>query len=133
MMRAWGWFATIITIRIIMIISAQIISITSGWQVLLELRCLHLINVEFRYVTRPCAQVASVLGQGGTLAYYPTCSSFFDGTDPTMRVIVKGDLSSNNPVELGASLAIPFGAAGWLSLLLHTIAIETYVSLKPLQ
>ena len=31
MMRAWGWFATIITIRIIMIISAQIISITSGW------------------------------------------------------------------------------------------------------
>lgn len=31
MMRAWGWFATIITIRIIMIISAQIISITDGW------------------------------------------------------------------------------------------------------
>ena len=31
MMRAWGWFATIITIRIIMIISAQIISATSGW------------------------------------------------------------------------------------------------------
>lgn len=31
MMRAWGWFATIITIRIIMIISAQVISVTSGW------------------------------------------------------------------------------------------------------
>lgn len=31
MMRAWVWFGTIITIRIIMIISAQIISITDGW------------------------------------------------------------------------------------------------------
>lgn len=31
MMRAWAWFATIITIRIIMIISAQVISVSSGW------------------------------------------------------------------------------------------------------
>ena len=49
-----------------------------------------------------------------------------------MRVIVKGDFASDNSIELGASLAIPFGAAGWLALLLHTIAIETYVSQEPL-
>ena len=33
MMRTWSWFATIITIRIIMIISAQIISAQANWQV----------------------------------------------------------------------------------------------------
>lgn len=31
-------------------------------------------------------------------------------------------------MELSAALAIPFGTAGWLALLLHTIAIEVYVS-----
>lgn len=31
MLRTWAWFATIITIRLIMIISAQIISATGGW------------------------------------------------------------------------------------------------------
>jgi hypothetical protein len=31
-------------------------------------------------------------------------------------------------MELSAALGIPFGAAGWLALLLHTFAIECYVS-----
>jgi hypothetical protein len=31
MMRTWVWFATIIIVRIIMIISAQIISASGGW------------------------------------------------------------------------------------------------------
>jgi len=31
-------------------------------------------------------------------------------------------------MELTAALGIPFGAAGWLALLLHTFAIECYVS-----
>jgi hypothetical protein len=64
----------------------------------------------------------------GTLVQYPQCSAFFNGSDPKMRVIVTSDFASNNPIELSASLAIPFGSAGWLALLLHTIAIELYVS-----
>lgn len=80
-------------------------------------------------MTRPCAQIASVLDEVDTLAFYPACSSFLDGSNPDVRVIVEGDFASQNPLELGAALAIPFGAAGWLSLLLHTIAIETYVSI----
>jgi hypothetical protein len=81
-----------------------------------------------RFTTRPCSQIAFVLGQDGTVADYPQCSQYFDESDPTERVIVTADFASNNPVELAASLAVPFGTAGWLALLLHTIAIELYVS-----
>lgn len=81
-----------------------------------------------RFTTRPCSQIAFVLGQDGTVVDYPQCSQYFDGSDPTKRVIVTADFASNNPVEIAASLAVPFGTAGWLALLLHTIAIELYVS-----
>jgi hypothetical protein len=36
-------------------------------------------------------------------------------------------------MELSAALGIPFGAAGWLALLLHTFAIECYVSTSQLR
>jgi hypothetical protein len=43
---------------------------------------------------------------------------------------VTADFASSNPVELAASLSVPFGTAGWLALLIHTIAIEFYVSMQ---
>ncbi|KAG9605835.1 hypothetical protein KCU77_g583, partial [Aureobasidium melanogenum] len=112
MLRVWAWFSTIITIRIIMIISAQIISMSRDW-----------------YTVRPCAQIAFALGQSKTLVAYPQCAEYFNGNAPNLPVIVTADFASDNSMELSAALGIPFGAAGWLSLLLHTIAIETYVSM----
>ncbi|KAG9529425.1 hypothetical protein KCU93_g3543, partial [Aureobasidium melanogenum] len=114
MLRVWAWFSTIITIRIIMIISAQIISVSRDW-----------------YTVRTCAQVAFALGQSKTLAAYPQCTDFFDGNAPRLPVIVTADFASDNSMELSAALGIPFGAAGWLALLLHTLAIETYLRLTP--
>ncbi|KAH0175390.1 hypothetical protein KCU67_g240, partial [Aureobasidium melanogenum] len=114
MLRVWAWFSTIITIRIIMIISAQIISVSRDW-----------------YTVRTCAQVAFALGQNKTLAAYPQCAAFFDGNAPRLPVIVTADFASDNSMELSAALGIPFGGAGWLSLLLHTLAIETYLRLTP--
>ncbi|THY71254.1 hypothetical protein D6C94_07795 [Aureobasidium pullulans] len=114
MMRTWAWFATIITIRIIMIISAQIISMNRNW-----------------YTTRPCAQIEFALGRNDTLAAYPGCADYFNGKSPDLPVVVTVDFSSDNAMELSAALAIPFGTAGWLALLLHTIAIEVYLRLTP--
>ena len=62
------------------------------------------------------------------MADYPQCSQYLNGSDPSKRVIVTAKFASSNPVELAASLAVPFGTAGWLALLLHTITIELYVS-----
>ncbi|KAI5207931.1 hypothetical protein AUEXF2481DRAFT_7839 [Aureobasidium subglaciale EXF-2481] len=114
MLRTWAWFSTIVTIRIIMIISAQIISTNRNW-----------------YTTRPCAQIAFALGQNDTLAAYPQCEGYFNGNAPNLPVVVTVDFSNDNSMELSAALAVPFGAAGWLALLLHTIAIEGYLRLTP--
>lgn len=82
-----------------------------------------------RYTVRPCAQIAFALGENETLAAYPQCADYFNGNAPNLPVIVTADFSSDNSMELSAALGIPFGAAGWLALLLHTLAIETYVSM----
>lgn len=82
-----------------------------------------------RYTVRSCAQVAFALGHNETLAAYPQCSEYFNGNAPNLPVIVTADFASDNSMELSAALGIPFGGAGWLALLLHTIAIETYVSM----
>jgi hypothetical protein len=94
-----------------MIISAQIISMSRNW-----------------YTVRPCAQIAFALGQNDTLAAYPQCIDYFNGNNPNLPVIVTADFASSNSMELSAALGIPFGAAGWLALLIHTFAIECYVS-----
>ncbi|KAI4721212.1 hypothetical protein E4T48_02517 [Aureobasidium sp. EXF-10727] len=114
MLRTWAWFSTIVTIRIIMIISAQIISMNRNW-----------------YTVRPCAQIAFALGENDTLAAYPQCADYFNGNAPNLPVIVTADFASENSMELSVALGIPFGAAGWLALLLHTIAIEFYLRLTP--
>lgn len=84
-----------------------------------------------RTTTRPCAQIASVLSQNATLASYPACSAFFDNPSSAqnLRVVVTANFASSNPMELSAALAIPFGTAGWVALVLHSIAVEVYVSL----
>lgn len=81
-----------------------------------------------RYTVRPCAQIAFALGETDTLAAYPQCIDYFNGIAPNLPVVVTADFSSSNAMELSAALGIPFGAAGWLALLLHTFAIECYVS-----
>lgn len=87
------------------------------------------LTVSLRYTVRTCAQVAFALGQNETLAAYPQCVGYFDGNEPTRPIIVTADFASDNSMEFSAALGIPFGAAGWLALLLHTFAIETYVSI----
>jgi hypothetical protein len=32
-------------------------------------------------------------------------------------------------MQISTALAIPFGTAGWIAIVLHTIAIELYVSI----
>lgn len=114
MMRAWAYFSAIITLRLIMFSSAAIISNMDGW-----------------YSVRPCAQVASIVGEKGTLFFYPNCAAFFDGTNPNKEIIVKANFNSANPMEIGASLGIPFGSSGWLAFWLHAIIVELYLRLTP--
>jgi hypothetical protein len=114
MMRAWAYFSCIITIRLIMFSSAAIISSIGGF-----------------YTVRPCAQIASVVGKQGTLFFYPDCAPYVNGTNPNQQVIVEANFNSEDPIEIGASLGIPFGSAGWLSFWLHAVIVELYLRLTP--
>lgn len=93
-----------------MIISAQIIS-----------------GMRHFAIVRPCAQINSVLGRGATSALYPSCKAFFQG-DTGAQAIVQPDFNSDDPMEITVSMSVGFGAAGFIALWLHVIAVELYVS-----
>ncbi|KAF2770568.1 hypothetical protein EJ03DRAFT_291242 [Teratosphaeria nubilosa] len=114
MMRTWVWFAQPVTFRIISKCAGPIITALQYW-----------------YTVVPCKEIASVLGQNGTLAFYPGCATYFDGTELAKQVIVHADIASKNPVEINSAIAISFGTCGWVSLLVHTLAIELYLRLTP--
>ena len=76
----------------------------------------------------PCTKINSVLGPDMTVNTYPDCINFFNGTNKAQQVVVTANFNSLNPMEIGASLDISFGAAGWLALWIHAILIEFYVS-----
>ena len=83
------------------------------------------------FTTKPCAQIAFIFGQSNTLHLYPICSHYFDGSNPLQRAIVEANFLSSDPNEIAAALGIPFGTAGWISFLLHAVAVEIYVCPLP--
>lgn len=93
--------------------SAAIISIIAGW-----------------YTTRSCAQINFIFGRTNTLAVYPACVAYYNGANVNQHVVVKATESTGaNPMEVGASLGVTFGAAGWMAFWLHATGVELYVSL----
>lgn len=104
MMRAWVYSASIITLRLIQIIAANIIG---------------KIPASFRPI--PCEQIDSVGGEAASL--YANCA-----TDPSGWAVVKMDFAGN-VVEIMAALQGTFGGAGILALILHAIGIELYLHL----
>lgn len=86
-----------------------------------------------RFETRECAQIDFTLGRRGTLAYYPAYLAFYDGSNVHQRVTVTADFGSADSVELAVGAAVPFDTAGWLALVLHTVAVELYVGGFPIR
>jgi hypothetical protein len=100
---------SIITLRIIMIIATTIIS-----------------DIGTYNTVRPCAQLAYI--SEGLARQYHDCTEYFDGSNPNAVAIVNANLNSPKPGEIGAALGISFGMAIWLSLAIHAIGVEVYVS-----
>jgi hypothetical protein len=103
---------SIITLRIIMIISANVISsMGSYWDVW------------------PCAKLDWIYKNdcNATIARFPSCSSFYDGSVPVQVVPVHADFNSDADEERGAVMGLTFGMAGWIAMFLHGIGVEIYV------
>lgn len=103
---------SIITNRIILIISAQIISSIGSY-----------------YIVWPCAKIAYTMrSEQATLEKYPTCESYFDGSSPGQQAVVHADFGSGNSTELAAAMNLCFGMALWVALAMHAVGVEVYVS-----
>jgi uncharacterized membrane protein len=112
MLRAMFLFGTIITTRIIMIIAALIITKLGDF-----------------YELVPCAEIAFARSVGTAdaafLQDYPVCRI-------AAYTAVTASMSGTPGVEtVGAALALPFGAALWMSIFLHLVGLEIYLQLTP--
>ena len=80
------------------------------------------------YALRSCATLNFIhKSENATMALYPVCASFFDGTNPNQEAIVHANMKGL-PSEIGAALGMPFGMSLWLALAIHAIGVEIYVS-----
>ncbi|KAF5235713.1 hypothetical protein FANTH_11593 [Fusarium anthophilum] len=109
MLRAWFYAGSIITVRIIMIISAVTMS----------------KNPSFR-LPMQCAKVASFYDDTESLiAKYPTCQ------DLNAWVAVQGDMAGEGTENIASALSLGFSMGLWLALAIHAIGIEVYLHLTP--
>ncbi len=112
MLRTWFYAGSIITLRIIMIISTLVITQAGGF-----------------YQGRPCKEIAFTLDDDKTFANsYPQCFVANGSTDGW--VAVKADFAGN-VAQIGTSLGVTFGTAGWLALVMHAVGVEIYLKLTP--
>ena len=110
MLRAMFYLGTIITTRIIMILSALIISSIGSY-----------------YQIQTCGQVSFIhesIQKANEL--YPECINATENTN----IIVHAQFGSQAE-QIGASLGLGFGMSIWLSLLLHAVGVEIYLNLTP--
>ncbi|KAE8361464.1 hypothetical protein BDV27DRAFT_160707 [Aspergillus caelatus] len=113
MLRAFFYMGCIITVRIILVISTTIISISPKY-----------------YMAQPCGKIDFMIGKERTLESYPDCASFYNGSHPDQNVLVLGDFNGDAD-RIGTALNMNFGMAFWLALFLHFIGVEIYLQLTP--
>ncbi|KAF7194141.1 hypothetical protein HII31_04497 [Pseudocercospora fuligena] len=105
MLRTWSYMGTIITTRIIMIISTQIITRIGSY-----------------YIAMPCKQIEAM---GGDIEHYLTCSASEEAW-----TVVHADFAATNGIqEIAATFQLTFGMSIWLSIALHAVGVELYLHL----
>jgi uncharacterized membrane protein len=116
MLRTMFYMGSIITMRMILVSGALIISQID----------------EYRNIWS-CEQIEwtwNFLQAGDYLQSYPQCanqSGLSTGYVPVLANIA----NVKDPAQLGTSLQIPFGMAIWLAIIVHVIGVEIYLHLTP--
>ncbi|KAJ4359932.1 uncharacterized protein N0V89_000491 [Didymosphaeria variabile] len=115
MLRGWFYAGSIVTNRFILIIATSVIS-----------------SIDSYYTAWPCAKIAFTMrSDNATLALYPECASFVNGTNPHQQAVVHASFNSGHSTEIGAGLNMCFGMALWVALAMHAIGVEVYLHLTP--
>lgn len=116
MLRTWFYMGSIITLRLIMIITALIISEIPG----------------AAYQSTYCPEIVNIFSSADA-AYqsYPACEpSNVAALNPLNHAVVAANFNGN-AAEIGAALDVAFPMALWLALFMHVIGVELYIMLTP--
>jgi Predicted membrane protein (DUF2306) len=113
MLRAMFYLGTIITLRLIMVLSALIITMLNSY-----------------YTTMSCEEITFIYGSSDPVnKFYPQCSS--SNTTADELVVVHALFGSGRPEQIGASLRVSFGMGMWLAIFMHAVGVEIYLALTP--
>ena len=104
---------TIITLRFILAASAVIIANTGSY-----------------FLAQPCDKLDFMLGKETTLARYPDCANFYNGTRLDQNVVVQAN-GFDETDSVAVAMNMTFGMSFWLAMFLHFIGVEIYVSIIP--
>ncbi|KAK4187517.1 hypothetical protein QBC35DRAFT_231590 [Podospora australis] len=116
MLRAWVYAGSIITLRTVLNALVSFVGQNGKY-----------------YYAMPCDRV--IWGMFGdvnrTLEQYPGCADFFSGTTPGATVAVRATDLGGTVANIAAAYSVSFGPSIWVSLVLHAVAVEVYLSLTP--
>ncbi|KAK5174514.1 uncharacterized protein LTR77_001594 [Saxophila tyrrhenica] len=109
MLRTMFYCGTIITLRLIMIIAAQILPFASNY-----------------YSVMPCDAIATLTSPGQFRKSYPQC--FVEDGTADGWIPVVADFSQD-AVTVGAALQLGFSMGIWVAIAMHAIGVEIYLNL----
>jgi uncharacterized membrane protein len=115
MLRAWFYMGAIITLRLIMYLSALVVSsYPNGF-----------------YTVQSCDKLLfTAKNATDVYAMYPSCAPEHSNMTVDGQVVVKPNINGSLETAISA-LDIGFGMAGWLALFLHAAGVEIYLRLTP--
>ncbi|KAL0070560.1 hypothetical protein AAF712_002399 [Marasmius tenuissimus] len=121
MLRTWFYAGSIITVRLVMIITAKIVAAIGQYYT--DNKELTAISSVWR-----CEEVLYTIDNNSTMLeeLYPTCLSGFLDTE---HVAVPALWTT--ALNIGSALRMSFGPALWIGTLLHAIGVEIYIHLTP--
>ena len=96
---------------------------------------MHIFAYLFPYLggytfAQPCEKINHILGgRNTTLEMYPECARFYSGDLPQQKVIVSADPTSGSIMETVAAYNLSYGISVHISLLIHAVGVELYVSI----
>ncbi|KAI1174363.1 hypothetical protein F4777DRAFT_387181 [Nemania sp. FL0916] len=111
MLRSWIWASAIISMRVVMVVTALVISLIGGY-----------------YTAMPCEKISFTLeSENKTLQWYPECSPYFTKGDISRRAIVDANVFGPNVMQMAAAFNLSYGMSAWLAVFCHVVGSEIYI------
>ncbi|MBE3046457.1 hypothetical protein IMZ48_28785 [Candidatus Bathyarchaeota archaeon] len=85
------------------------------------------------YAPRPCGQLDFIFEGNETamVAEFPDCVAFYSGENPDQHTLVEANMDGASGAGAAAAIGMGFGSALMLTLAIHAVGVEIYVSSPP--